>query len=506
MSKLKIITWNIRGLGKSEKIRAVSRLVLIEKPAILLLQESKLNVCRSGLTRKLGGNLLRGSCFVPADGSAGGLICLWNENDFEVSAQINSGRFMALSGKFKMSNFECVIINVYGPSVEADKEEFFRDFLCAVQSINLPVCLGGDFNAYLDPEEKCGFTQNWHSMDLLRSFIQSSNLMDLPLVGGRFTWSNNRESTTWFPNVIQKMLPKSLSDHNPVLLVEECNNWGPKPFRFYNYMLQEDGFVGAVESSLSNLRRATGRGDFLSRTGLDDCCEEGVWNLHRKEESIWLQRSRVAEEVISEPDQLRGFVFNYFKDNFNSVTTLEVDKINLPFAKLTDDQKKLLEVRFSEQEVWEAVFHSDSAKAPGPDVSQWTRNPEGIEDYRPISLVGSLYKIISKVLARRLAAVISVLVSPSQFAFIPGRQLLDCVFLANEVIDDWRKKERKGVVFKVDFRRAYDSVEWPILLRLLRIMGFGNRWLSWIELCISSASISVLVNGSPTNEFKMGKG
>ncbi|KAE8725177.1 hypothetical protein F3Y22_tig00009009pilonHSYRG00196 [Hibiscus syriacus] len=597
------------GLGKSEKIRAVSRLVLREKPAILLLQESKLNVCRSGLTRKLGGNLLRGSCFVPADGSAGGLICLWNENYFEVSAQINSSRFMALSGKFNMSNFECVIINVYGPSVEADKEEFFRDFLCAVQSINLPV---------------------FYSVIKFDGFTASR---------GRFTWSNNRESTTWvrldrflisgsflnqFPNVIQKMLPKSLSDHNPVLLVEECNNWGPKPFRFYNYMLQEDGFVEAVESSLSNLRRGIGgRGLFSllrgtkqairnwprnNHRGFSDAIselesringlelklqEEGtsfqewdlmivarkeLWNLHRKEESIWLQRSRVrwsiegdrntkffhmcalnrnrfntisslkvAEEVISEPDQLRGFVFNYFKDNFNSVTTLEVDKINLTFAKLTDDQKKLLEVRFSEQEVWEAVFHSDSAKAPGPDgftmgffKKFWPslksyimkfvedfyngriwehgvnhsfltlipkiRNPEGIEDYRPISLVGSLYKIISKVLARRLAAVISVLVSPSQFAFIPGRQLLDCVFLANEVIDDWRKKERKGVVFKVDFRRAYDSVEWPILLRLLRIMGFGDRWLSWIDLCISSASISVLVNGSPTNEFKMGKG
>ncbi|KAE8735716.1 Replication factor C subunit 1 [Hibiscus syriacus] len=85
-------------------------------------------------------------------------------------------------------------------------------------------------------------------------------------------------------------------------------------------------------------------------------------------------------------------------------------------------------------------------------------------------------------------------------------QLLDCAFLANEAIDFWRKKGKKGVVFKVDFSRAYDLVEWSILLRLLKVMGFGDKWISWIEYCISSASISVLVNGSPAEEFQMGKG
>ncbi|KAE8724009.1 hypothetical protein F3Y22_tig00011079pilonHSYRG00179 [Hibiscus syriacus] len=100
----------------------------------------------------------------------------------------------------------------------------------------------------------------------------------------------------------------------------------------------------------------------------------------------------------------------------------------------------------------------------------------------------------------------SDLVSPYQFAFIPGRQLLDCAFLANEGIDYWRKQGRKGVVFKIDFRRAYDTVEWPILLKVMKAMGFGEKWVSWIEYCLSSASISVLVNGSPTEEFPMTKG
>ncbi|XP_039034126.1 uncharacterized protein LOC120170219 [Hibiscus syriacus] len=206
-----------------------------------------------------------------------------------------------------------------------------------------------------------------------------------------------------------------------------------------------------------------------------------------------------------------------------------------------------LEAAFSEKEVWEAIFYSDSTKAPGPDGftmgflkkfwpimkenimkfvqdfhkgRQWENgvnhsfisiipkklNLEVIEDFRPISLVSSIYKIISKVLSKRLVSVINDIVSPSQFAFIPGRQLLDCALLANEGIEYWRKRGRRGVVFKVDFRRAYDSVEWRILLRLMKVMGFGEKWISWIDRYISTASISVLVNGSPTKEFHISKG
>ncbi|XP_039034276.1 AP-2 complex subunit alpha-2-like [Hibiscus syriacus] len=198
-------------------------------------------------------------------------------------------------------------------------------------------------------------------------------------------------------------------------------------------------------------------------------------------------------------------------------------------------------------EVWEEISSSASDKAPGPDGftmgffkkywpmlkeqimkfvfdfytgRKWDHgvnhafislipkklNPESLEDNMPISLVGSLYKIISKVLSKRLVSCIKDLVSPYQFAFIPGRQLLDCAFLANEGIDYWRKQGRKGVVFKIDFRRVYDTVEWPILLKVMKAMGFGEKWVSWIEYCLSSASISVLVNGSPTEEFPMTKG
>ena len=69
-----------------------------------------------------------------------------------------------------------------------------------------------------------------------------------------------------------------------------------------------------------------------------------------------------------------------------------------------------------------------------------------------------------------------------------------------------KKKKKMGLIFKVDFEKAYDSVEWSFLLDCLRKMGFGRKWISWIKACLASARISVLVNGSPSKEFPMRKG
>ena len=57
------------------------------------------------------------------------------------------------------------------------------------------------------------------------------------------------------------------------------------------------------------------------------------------------------------------------------------------------------------------------------------------------------------------------------------------------------------MVFKVDYEKAYDSVSWDFLLYMLRRMGFCKRQISWIEGCLKSAFVSVLVNGSPSAEF-----
>lgn len=206
-----------------------------------------------------------------------------------------------------------------------------------------------------------------------------------------------------------------------------------------------------------------------------------------------------------------------------------------------------LEIPFTEQEVREAIKECGGSKAPGPDgvnfkfirrfwhiiredlmkAVMWfydkgeisrgcnasfvtlipkVENPVGLSEFRPISLIGSYYKVLSKILAKRLKKVIGKLVDEVQNAFIEGRFILDGVLIANETVDFMRNKKEKCLIIKVDFEKAYDSLSWEYLDEVLSQMGFGDKWRKWMRVCLKSASISLLANGSPTEEFKMERG
>ena len=117
-------------------------------------------------------------------------------------------------------------------------------------------------------------------------------------------------------------------------------------------------------------------------------------------------------------------------------------------------------------------------------------------------MVTSLYKIIAKVLAKRLQTVLAETISKYQGAFVAGRQILDVVLVANEAMEDYRRGNRKGLVFKIDFEKAYDNVSWDFLDFVLQKKNFGIKWRSWIRGCLSSVSYSVMINGRPRGKFK----
>ena len=106
---------------------------------------------------------------------------------------------------------------------------------------------------------------------------------------------------------------------------------------------------------------------------------------------------------------------------------------------------------------------------------------EDLGDFRPISLLGGLYKLLAKVLANRLKEVLDKVVSADQNAFVKGRQILDASLIANEVIDYWLKRKEKGLICKLDIEKAYDSINWNFLMKVLQKMGFGNKWVGWID-------------------------
>jgi hypothetical protein len=155
---------------------------------------------------------------------------------------------------------------------------------------------------------------------------------------------------------------------------------------------------------------------------------------------------------------------------------------------------------FSTEEIDNVVMESDGNKSPGPDGFNFSffkefwyllkdevrimfdqffenaslpksfasyfvalipkvKSPFSLDEFRPISLLGSLYKLVAKVLAARLAPVMHSIVATTQSAFLKGRLLVDGVVVINEVVDLAKKSGKDCLIFKVDFEKAYDSVD-----------------------------------------------
>ncbi|KAG6413120.1 hypothetical protein SASPL_125821 [Salvia splendens] len=129
-----------------------------------------------------------------------------------------------------------------------------------------------------------------------------------------------------------------------------------------------------------------------------------------------------------------------------------------------------------------------------------------IKDFQPISIIGSIYKIIAKNLAKRIANVLPELISETQSAFVKNRKILDGALIAKEVVWWLKKTRQKAAILKLDFQKAYDTVRWDFLEETLVGMGFGRKWIIWIIECVRTASMSILVNGSPTSSFHLQRG
>lgn len=103
-------------------------------------------------------------------------------------------------------------------------------------------------------------------------------------------------------------------------------------------------------------------------------------------------------------------------------------------------------------------FHQNERLVHGLNASYTTLVPKKKKPHRPITMVACLYKILAKVLANRLKKVIGKIISFSQSTFLEGRKLMDSVVALNELVHYLKMKKKKGLLFKVDFKKAFDSV------------------------------------------------
>ena len=131
---------------------------------------------------------------------------------------------------------------------------------------------------------------------------------------------------------------------------------------------------------------------------------------------------------------------------------------------------------------------------------------EGFDDYRPISLCNCLYKIISKVISRRLKEVLSQPISSEQFGFLEGRQIHEAIGVAQEGLHSMKVQKQKGAVIKIDLSKAYDRVSWLYIRMLLTHLVFSYEFTRWVMACLTTVSFAVLINGSASPFFTAGRG
>jgi mannosylglycoprotein endo-beta-mannosidase len=119
------------------------------------------------------------------------------------------------------------------------------------------------------------------------------------------------------------------------------------------------------------------------------------------------------------------------------------------------------------------------------------------KDFRPISLVHSFAKLITKLLANRLAPKLQEMVPPVRSAFIKGRFIQDNFMLVQQTARYLHQQKEPRILLKLDIYKASDSVSWPFLLEILQQLGFGQIWRDIISGLLFTSTTQILLNGVP---------
>ncbi|KAL2248361.1 UNVERIFIED_CONTAM: Retrovirus-related Pol polyprotein from type-2 retrotransposable element R2DM [Sesamum indicum] len=308
------------------------------------------------------------------------------------------------------------------------------------------------------------------------------------------------------------------------------------------------------------------RGDVVLRDSLGDLRKKAIF-LAEAEQHFFYQKAKIY--FLKEGDRNTKFLFGMVKRNVITAAedipqefvdyytsplgteahTLPVDDGVFEWGPLLSPEHTVDLFRaVTLLEVKDAIFHISDNKAPGSDgysscffKKAWnivgdqvcravldffrsgrmlrqlnhtiivlvpkSDHSTSVADYRPISCCNVIYKAITKIISERLAPALEHLIDRCQAAFVRGCNITDNIFLAQEMVRQYsRKWISPRCTINVDLRKAFDSISWTFLSRVLHRYGFSPLFISWIMECICNSSFSVALNGSLHGFFSGKKG
>ena len=267
--------------------------------------------------------------------------------------------------------------------------------------------------------------------------------------------------------------------------------------------------------------------------------------------SFWNEEGKWCDDKAN----IAAMAISYFKDIYTTTLPSRIEEVTgLIPIKVTSEMNDSLTQVFTIEEIRMALFQMHPTKTPGPndmsaifyqkywnivgpDVTNMvlnvlnfnmsmadinktnitivpkTKHPTKMKDFHPISLSNVAYKLISKVLANRLKAVLPQIILENQSAFLSKRLITDNVLVAFELmhyLDHKKEGNESFTAIKLDMSKAYDRVKWMFVEKVMRRLGLNDKYIGWIMKCISIVSYFVLINGEahgsivPSRRFRQG--
>ncbi|CAN4125589.1 unnamed protein product [Withania somnifera] len=221
--KIKLDTWNVRGLNNIDKRRLVKNSLLVWGADIICLQETKLEGDVEDIVKQIWGGRWTSYACLEASGTRGQNVMIWNRRVWKGDVLQIGVHSFTCRFEGQLQDFRCHITGVYAPNLSA-----VRDLMEG------PWAICGDFNIVRFPTKKRNFKRRSIAMVEFYDFIKDMNLIDLQLEG---EWDDS------FSNIKRSLLQRVTSDHIPVVL--QCGDWDQQKsyFKFDNWWLNTQALL-----------------------------------------------------------------------------------------------------------------------------------------------------------------------------------------------------------------------------------------------------------------------